>query len=94
MKQLTKVAIIATCLSVPVLHFGSMSLVLVADPKYLHCVTQWQLPLLGTLGPQTSEWWDRFYVLSFVSPPVLWIMVAARKLIFGKWRSVMKPGFN
>jgi hypothetical protein len=94
MKQLTKAAIIATCLSVPVLHFGSMSLVLVADPKDLHCVTQWQLPLLGTLGPQASEWWDWIYVLSVVSPPVLWIVVAARKLVFGKWCSAMKPGFN
>jgi hypothetical protein len=94
MKQLTKVAIIVTCLSLPVLHFSSMSLVLVADSKDLHCVTQWQLPLLGTLGPRASEWWDGIIVLSVIIPPMLWIIVVARKLIFGKWRSAMRPGFN
>ena len=77
----------------PVLHAGSMSLVLVADPT-LHCVTQWQLPLFGNLGRQASEWWDCIYLLSVITLPMLWIIVAARKFIFGKWRSAMKPGFN
>ena len=93
MERLTKVAIIATCLSAPVLHFSQMSLALVADPNDMHCVTQWQLPLLGTLGPQASGWWGGIYVLAFVSPPVLWIVVAARKLIFAKWSSVINHSF-
>jgi len=85
MKLLTKAAILVTCLSVAVLYVtGNVSQQLVTDGTHRICVVTWHIPMCGPVRVQEQTWWTftQIWLFSLLIPPVLWVLVGVRYLVY------------
>jgi len=82
MKRLTKIAIIATCLSPIVLYCTSASQALVSNGKGVYCIIEWHLPFYRTIAMTESSWWTftGIWLVAIAVPPLLWDRGGIEKL--------------
>jgi hypothetical protein len=84
MKKLTKIAIAATCISALALYVTSdVASAVVSDGKSCFDAVYWRVPFYGLVRMPDRTWWIfiRVWLLCFVSPVILWIVVGVKKLI-------------
>jgi hypothetical protein len=86
MKPLTKIALLATCLSVIVLWFTSdVTQSLESDGRQMFDMLSWQIPFYRSVQLPYWAWWVfvRLWLFSLLIPSLLWLAVGLRK-IFAK----------
>jgi hypothetical protein len=86
MKPLTKIVLLATCLSVIVLWFTSgVTQSLESDGRQMFDILTWHIPFYRSVRISGWEWWVfvRLWLVSLLIPSLLWLAVGLRK-IFAK----------
>jgi hypothetical protein len=83
LRKLLKTSIAASCLALVVLYLTSASQALVSDGNRCYSVVYWKVPFYGLKTLPDNTWWVfvRIWVLTLLTPVVLWIVLGAREIV-------------